>query len=205
MWHLKFRVWGQKGCNLEVYRGVGLGHRWFSDWDVQTHCSHVCLYLTIKAFLEVQSSMARDHPMFCKLEILWWSGFFLGKKWHLSSLKCFTEVCQFWGASDKTHTGITGNEPGLLPLKSVRCSRVGACGVPSSGADCCSLGARGVKVTPTSGLLWSFQELEVSLQRICFRTSLSWFQHRVAHALQLEDLTEVPDVCSARGGWDCTN
>lgn len=71
-----------------------------------------------------------------------------GKKGHLSSLKCFTQICQFWGASDKAHTGITGNEPGLLPLKSLHCSRVGACGVPSSGASC-SLGARGVKVTPT--------------------------------------------------------
>lgn len=31
------------------------------------------------------------------------------------------------------------------------------------------------------------------------------FQHKVAHALQLEDLSEVPDVCSAKGRWDCTN
>ena len=49
--------------------------------------------------------------------------------------------------SDKTDTRITGNEPGLLPLKPVHWSRVGASGIPSGGADC-SLSTSGVKVAP---------------------------------------------------------
>lgn len=78
------------------------------------------------------------------------------------------------------------------------CSGAGGSGVPSGAADC-SLSASSVKVAPTVLITLKLSVSRGIAPGICSRTSVSLFQHKVAHALQLEVLSQVPDDHSAKG------
>jgi len=59
----------QRGLQPESLPRRQLVYRWSCDRDVQTYCSSVCSDLTVTACMEMQSSVARDCPRLCKLEI----------------------------------------------------------------------------------------------------------------------------------------